>query len=270
MTEVDKALLAFTANQKIIDQMTKTPFIPLINQQQLLMETLHNRLYNAFSCQCALPREILPNLEQYSKLFKAINSRFDMFSSTVQMTNTFTFPIEQICRNLSVLSQREFRSAIIPLFAAINSIHVCPDYVEAPDILTSEKLLKATPESLSQPSSRKKKLTRSDVAWLIMFLLSLLSWLCPDPLSKLQESTVTETSSITREQENQLVERLILLSEYMENHPIQPSDSISAHPEPDLLPSNSQFDVATPASAAQPNLEAGSKPGNIELNLKAE
>lgn len=45
---------------------------------------------------------------------------------------------------------------------------------------------------------------------------------------------------------------------------------ISALPEPDLLPPNSQFDVATPASAVQPNLEAGSKPGNIELNLKAE
>lgn len=47
-------------------------------------------------------------------------------------------------------------------------------------------------------------------------------------------------------------------------------DATSSHPAPDLLPSSSQLDIATPDSAIQLNPEVDSKPDNTEPSSKAE
>ncbi|MFR1080485.1 hypothetical protein [Enterocloster sp.] len=186
------------------------------------------------------------------------------------MINAMTSPITKLCRDMSIFSQQEFQSAIRPLISSINSIRIFPDYVEAPETLISSKLSEATPELLSQPLSDKKKLTRSEVAWLVTFLLALLSWLFPDPLSNFQENTAKETFSITQEQGDQIIECLVSLTEYLENHPNQTNNVTSSHPAPDLLPSGSQLDIATPDSAIQSNPGVDSKPDNTESNSKAE
>lgn len=272
MSEIDKVIQAFAANQKLIEHMTRESFSPIVNQQRKLLNaaTASIRFSNVFSTQCIVPPGILSGLEQYTNLSKVISPSLDGYKTTTQMVNAFASPIAKICKNMSVLSHQEFQSAITPLLSSINHIRIFPDYVEVPEVLTSDKLLEATPEVLSQPLSDKKKLTRSEVAWLVMFLLTLLSWLFPDPLSNFQENTNTETFSITREQGEQIIECLVSLTEYLENHPDETNDATSNHPAPDLLSSDSQLDIATPDSAIQSNLEADSKPDNTESNSKSE
>lgn len=272
MSEIDKALQAFTANQKMIERMTRDPFSPIVQQQKELLNaaTASIRFSNAFSTQCTVPTGIFSGFNQYVKLSKAITSSIGVYNAVIQIINEMTSPVTNVCRDMSVFSQQEFQSAISPLLSSINNIHVFPDYVEAPEVLISDKLSKATPEVLSQSSSAKKKLTRSEVAWLVTFLLTLLSWLFPDPLSTLQENTDMETFSITQEHGEQIIECLISLTEYLENHPSQMNDATSSHPVPDLLPSDSQLDIATPDSAIQSNSEVDSKPDNTESSSKAE
>ena len=272
MSEIDKALQAFTANQKMIEHMTRNPFSPIVKQQQELLNaaTASICFSNAFSSQCTVPPGILSVLNQHTKLSKAITSSIGGYRATTQMINEMTSPITKVCRDMSVFSQQEFQSAISPLLSSINSIHVFPDYVEASEVLTSDKLSKATPEVLSQSPSAKKKLTRSEVAWLVTFLLTLLSWLFPNPLYNFQENADTETFSITQEQGEQIIECLVSLTEYLENHSSQTNDTTSSHPAPDLLPLDSQLDIATPDSAIQLNPEVDSKPDNTESNSKAE
>ncbi len=272
MSEIDKTIQAFTASQKIIERMISNTFSSIINQQSTLLNTATAsiRFSNAFSRQYTLPPRFFSGLEQYEKLSKAISSSVNFDKITAQMANAFTFPITRICKDLSVLSQQEFQSAINPLLSYINSIYVSPDYVEVPEISKSEQMPKVASEVLSQTSSIRKKLTRSDVVSLITFLLALLSWLFPNPLSNFQENTDVATFSITQEQGEQIINCLVSLTEYLENHPEKTSHATYNHQEPDLLPSNSQLDIATPDSASLSIPEAGSKPDNTESNLKAE
>ena len=195
------------------------------------------------------------------------------FADTLSMVNTFnkTLPhTPQILELHNVLSTDWITPIINPLLTEINRIRVFPNYVEAPEILTSDNLSKETLQSLSQTHSDRKKLSRSDVAWLVMFLLTLLSWLFPDPLSNFQENTATETFSITQEQGEQIIECLVLLTEYLENHSDETNDATCICQEHDLLPSDSQPEIATPDSAIQSNLEADSKHDNTESNSKVE
>ena len=274
MSEIDKALQVLTANQKMIDRMTKNLFTPLISQQNKLIDAcflrMQSNFYDSFSNQYKIPPEILSGLDQYAKLSRAIASSLDGYKTTARMVDAFTSPMEKLCKDMSVFSQQEFQSAIKPLISSINNIRIFPNYVEAPEVLTSDKLLEATPEVLSQPLLEKKKLTCSEVAWLATFLLALLSWLFPDPLSNFQENTDTETFSITHEQGEQIIECLVSLTEYLENHPDETNDVISNPPVLDLSPSNSQLDTATPDSAIQSNLEADSKLDNTESNSEVE
>ena len=151
--------------------MTRDPFSPIVQQQKELLNaaTASIRFPMRFPPQCTVPTGIFSGFNQYVKLSKAITSSIGVYNAVIQIINEMTSPVTNVCRDMSVFSQQEFQSAISPLLSSINNIHVFPDYVEAPEVLISDKLSKATPEVLSQSSSAKKKLTRSEVAWLVTF-----------------------------------------------------------------------------------------------------
>lgn len=264
-----------------LNSFISTPLYELITQQQQLYENWGIRIPNLSINSDALHAMGLLNS---NLLNSGISARAEMFDSYQQMlaplqnminnsTNGLAqslFPAlqdpaalasyvqnivpEGLLEDLNSFSGEQFKNAFDPFLKSINDIRINQNYVEFPETLIPEHLQQNGITVSSQQPAKTICISWEKAISILSLIITILSWIFPNPLSKTEIVNENIAAPLTQEQGeiiidclNKVCEHLDALTNPLPDEPIEPSQ------ETVLLPPSTRPDTATPSSATQRN-----------------
>ena len=188
-------------------------------------------------------------------------------STAVLIEESFSPLIESLTtRNYENINE-QCMLGLKPLFDVLDNIEVVNDHVEISDTPISRHFF--NDDDLSLSISGKLNWDFNKVMSFLCFVIAVLGWLFPDPLSHFSNNATSNNPEIvlTNEQANTVIEYLSIISKNTEiiiqNMNQAPTTSI-----PDSQLSEPQSDIATPSSAKVPDHEEPCTYGNSpELSI---
>ena len=209
-----------------------------------------------------------------NKYFVPLCDSLEMLRTKIIESYSPIIPIAPQLVSQSVSEMQQIIESLISekmLSSLVSEIEIHTNYVEIPEKLIPENFVKNATIVRQEQKSGIKILSHSDALALIALIIAILSWLFPNPLSGYQsESETKDSTAITNEQGELIIEYLANLCEQLNAVTSQMDDSDKSIPEPGQNSSYTQSEVATQSAAIQQSLEALSVSDNIRLPSEAE
>ena len=276
----------FRTQLEQIEKLYTSPIVDVIAQQQNFYNSLVADTFTGFresigslniqpifhddAITAAFRKTIEPMQRMVNNYSKSIGTQFkDIIntSTAVLIEESFSPLIESLTtRNYENINE-QCMLGLKPLFDVLDNIEVVNDHVEISDTPISRHFF--NDDDLSLSISGKLNWDFNKVMSFLCFVIAVLGWLFPDPLSHFSNNATSNNPEIvlTNEQANTVIEYLSIISKNTEiiiqNMNQAPTTSI-----PDSQLSEPQSDIATPSSAKVPDHEEPCTYGNSpELSI---